>query len=84
MHYPSPINIFMKELQGEGHGSREDSSISKVNRLCLRTPIHPSLTSLSTSKLMSYINEIITGEIDVEKVDGKGVIYIHTQPLQPL
>ena len=74
----SPPTENMMEIQGDVNSRDEESAISEAKRECVRTPTHPSIPSLSSSKMMSYINDTTQGERDTEKGEGKGVRYIYT------
>ena len=68
----------MVQIQGKGNDSREESAKFEAKRACARTPIHPSIPSLSSSNMISSINDKTPGERYVEKEGYKGVIYIYT------
>ena len=68
----SPSTENMVEIQGEGNVRGKKSAGSEANHVCKRTARHPSIPSLSSSKITSYINDITPVERDVEKEEGKG------------
>ena len=67
----------MVEIKIEGGGSGEESEISEANHMCARTPTHPSLPSISSSNMMSYIKDKTPGDRDMENGDCKGLRYIY-------
>ena len=70
-NFSSPPTENMVEIQGERNVSGEESARSEAKRTCAHTSKHPSLPSLSISKMMSYINDKNQGERDVKKGEGK-------------
>ena len=60
----------MVAIQVEGDVSREEIAISEAMLACEPTPTHPSIHSLSSSNMMSYINEKTPVERDVENGGG--------------
>ena len=56
MHYtPTPTEDIL-EIQGEVNVSGEESAASEANHVCICTPTHPSIPSLSSSYIISYIS----------------------------
>ena len=83
MLYPFTPTENMLEIQGELNGSREEITRSEAKRVFIRTPTHPSFPSLSSSNMMSYINDTAPGERDVDKGEVENVLYIYPPTPEP-
>ena len=69
--FSSPPTENMVEIKVERNVSGEESARSEAKRTCAHTSKHPSLPSLSISKMMSYIHDKNQGERDVNKGEVK-------------